>query len=74
MRQFDSERLQAGISAFGGVVMHQVFYKYDIGGWQVADAEACASCEYYDVHSRDEFDSDYAAAARAVACLEMAKL
>jgi hypothetical protein len=72
-QQFGPALLQQAIDAFGGEVTQQVFYKYNTDGWQVADAEACASCEYFDIHVSTEFDPDYAAAARAVACVELLK-
>ncbi len=72
-QQFDRLLLQHAIEDFGGEVSQRVFYKYCADGWQISDAEACASCEYFDIHKRKEFDPDNAAAARAVACLELLK-
>lgn len=70
-QQFDIEGIGDIVAAFDGKLVEQRFYRYLPDGWVLSDAVACAQCEYFDVHATPEFDSDYAAAARAVACLEM---
>lgn len=71
MQQFDAPRLQDLIDSFDGKVAAQTLYKYQETGWQVASAEECADSVYFDIHSTPEIESDGAAAARAVACVEM---
>src|SRR5262249_51979558 len=73
MQQFDRQLLQQAIHAFGGEVMQKDFYKYTADGWQISDEASCTSCEYFNIHTRQDFDPDYAAAARAVACLQLRK-
>lgn len=75
LQQFDERGLTRLIDAFGGELHAQAFYKYGHEGWQVADAAACAGCEYFDVHAhaRGMFPPDRASAARAVACLEFGR-
>lgn len=73
LQQFDAARLQSVITGFGGKLLEQTFYRYDVNGWQISGAEAAAQCEYFDIHSKQPFDTDYAAAARAVACILMVK-
>lgn len=71
--QFDSHRLKQAINAFGPGLEATTFYKYGPEGWTRSDEDACAGCEYYDVHSATTHAPDLAAAARAVACLEFVK-
>lgn len=71
--QFDSHRLKQAVSAFGSGLETTTFYKYGPEGWTLSDEDACAGCEYYDVHSATTHAPDLAAAARAVACLEFVK-
>lgn len=73
LHQFDRQRLQKAISAFGPGLEAATYYKYGPGGWMVSDEAGCADCEYYDVHSATAPAKDLAAAARAVACLEFVK-
>jgi len=71
--QFDSHRLKKAIGAFGPDLEATTFYKYGHEGWALSNEDACACCEYYDVHSAKTPALDLAAAARAVACLEFVK-
>ena len=61
------------LEVFGGSASSVAYYKYFADGWQVVDADACANCSYFDVHNRSDYEPDYVAAARAVACIEMVK-
>lgn len=70
LQQFDAASLGDLIGAFPGQLICETYYRYRAGGWQIASAAECADAEYYNIHARQGFDSDYAAAARAVACLE----
>ncbi|WP_347257675.1 class I SAM-dependent methyltransferase [Methylocaldum sp.] len=71
--QFDGQRLRQAITAFGPEFTAATFYRYSSEGWLLSDEDACADCEYYDVHSATVPAPDLAAAARAVACLEFVK-
>ena len=61
------------LQVFGGSASSVAYYKYFADGWQVVDADACANCSCFDIHSRSDYEPDYVAAARAVACIEMVK-
>ena len=65
--------VKAVIDAFGTSPESVAYYKYSADGWQAADADACADCFYFDIHNSPGYESDYVAAARAVACIEMVK-
>lgn len=73
LQQFDARLLEDAINAFSGQLESQTFYRYTPTGWNIASATECIACEYYDIHARSDFDPDYAAAARAVACVQLKK-
>ncbi|MGH7388986.1 MAG: class I SAM-dependent methyltransferase [Candidatus Rokuibacteriota bacterium] len=73
LQQFDRAGVEDIAATFGGRALDVSYFKYEPAGWTRASAEACAACEYFDVHARLDFDADFAAAARAVACLELEK-
>lgn len=70
-QQFDKNGIRNIIKTFGGSVRSETYYRYNEKGWQIAVADECADAEYFNIHARNDFDPDYAAAARAVACLEL---
>jgi len=83
-QQFDRPRLSAAKAALGGMVdVSEVFYRYSSTGWQIASEEDCADCEYVAWVAElmrtgrwpeaPQLEPDYAAAARAVACVRLVK-
>jgi SAM-dependent methyltransferase len=85
MQVFDAALLARAIEAFAPAHTDSTYYRYTAHGWQVAGADACATAEYVECYHRynetpesvrpAEFprEPDLAAAARAVACLVLAK-
>lgn len=73
LQQFDNAMLERLIAGFGGELRDLAFYRHFVDGWQVATAAACADAVYYDNHSGQPMTPDRAAAAQAVACLELSK-
>ncbi len=73
LQQYDAQGIEEMKCAFGGEVASETYYRYEASGWKLAEAAECAALSYYNIHASDGFDSDYAAAARAVACLELIK-
>ena len=73
LQQFDHQRIRTVLEVFGGSASNVAYYKYLADGWQVVDADACADCSYFDIHHRSDYEPDYVAAARAVACIELVK-
>ena len=65
------------------MVTEETFYRYSRDGWQMAQDEECADCEYVAWVSEfmrtglapepRQHEPDYAAAARAVACVKVMK-
>ncbi|MDX1929808.1 MAG: class I SAM-dependent methyltransferase [Pirellulaceae bacterium] len=50
------------------------YYSYTTNGWQLADQASCSQAEYFDIHKVGRKRTpDFAAAARAVACVEFVK-
>ncbi|CAG0977948.1 hypothetical protein ANRL3_01940 [Anaerolineae bacterium] len=72
-QQFDQDMLSDALAIFGGTVREQVFFRYTPTGWILSNAEECADCEYCDLPIKMQYDPDFAAAARAVACIEIVK-
>lgn len=72
-QQFDGAELNAIVQTFDGSNLHVAFFRYEARGWQRASETECADCEYYDVRRSLHHDDDRAAAARAVACIELTR-
>lgn len=49
------------------------FYRYSEKGWNVCEEGDCDGLEYFNIHDRNAFDPDNAAAARAVALVDVRK-
>lgn len=81
-RQFDSAGLAGLVEAFGPAAVDRTFFRYGPGGWRRADEAACRDAAYVEWLSRPRaewpdpprLEPDRAVAARAVACLELARL
>lgn len=73
LQQFDAELVADVINIFQPQHHHALYYKYSINGWNTATPEECENCSYQDVHKDRVVPPDFAAAARAVVCLEMTK-
>ena len=70
--QFDSALLKDMLNVFSDCKKVSVtFYKYSQEGWNVSTENQCADLEYYNIHVKTEFDNDMAAAARAVALIDV---
>lgn len=83
-QQFDRHMLSQAICAFGQYRQaNAVFYRYNPTGWRIAAVEECADCEYVQWFARAceqgrrpqpvPLEPDSAAAARAVACVQIVK-
>ncbi|NES73221.1 MAG: class I SAM-dependent methyltransferase [Okeania sp. SIO2D1] len=78
---FDNHLLKKAISTFAPQEVSKTFFSYTKSGWQLADAQQCANCDYVDWIMLPEAtrpaqfpqQQDNAAAARAVACIKLVK-
>ena len=73
LQQFDEPMVNTLISDFSGRLETLTFFRYQPEGWQVASAGECRDARYFDVHQQPDHAPDFAAAARAVACLALVK-
>ena len=73
LQQFNHKNIEKVLEVFEGSTSSVAYYKYLSDGWQISDADDCTDCSYFDIHIRSDYEPDYVAAARAVACIEMVK-
>ena len=73
LQVFDEAMVGKVLETFGGTASRMAYYQYLPEGWRISTADQCARCTYFDIHHQPDFDPDYAAAARAVACMELIK-
>ena len=71
LQQFDQSLIDDAVNVFNGQVREQTFYRYTSEGWNLAQISDCTECYYFDINTTRSFDSDFAAGARAVACLDL---
>jgi len=72
--QFDKSLLKDLLGVFSPCSSVAVnCYKYTKNGWNIANEEECRVLEYFNIHTAKTIDSDNAAAARAVALIEVTK-
>lgn len=76
-QQFNQDMVNQIIKTFNGQAPVIGYYKYFQDGWNISNAEECKNMEYFDIHQvrtkNKDYDSDLAAAARAVACIQLIK-
>ena len=70
-QQFNLGMVNDIIKVFQGSDAQIAYYQYSISGWQISTADQCAHCRYFDIHKTTKLDPDHAAAARAIACIEL---
>ena len=70
---FDAGMVDELIEAFAPSKLRETIYRYLPEGWIVADRLAAKEATYFDIHKRQNYEPDYAAASRAVVCLELTK-
>lgn len=70
---FNAEMVDRIIQAFAPAEYRESHFRYQADGWVVSDREQSADATYFDIHTRKHYDADFAAASRAVVCLELRK-
>jgi len=70
---FDDRMLDQLITAFAPITVNESLFRYEHDGWKVSSREASKEATYFDIHQQINYDEDYAAGSRAVACIEMIK-
>ncbi|RKX25230.1 MAG: methylase [Candidatus Zixiibacteriota bacterium] len=72
--QFDSLLLKDLLRVFSSCdSVSTSFYRYTENGWNVSTEQECQGVAYFNIHTATSFDLDNAAAARAVALIEVVK-
>lgn len=73
LQVFDRNMVDKMIKTFNPVSYNESFFRYLADGWRTASKDECNDATYFDIQNKKKLDTDCAAAARAVACLEMIK-
>ena len=70
---FDHTKMEQLIAAFRPSKQSSEYFRYLPAGWRRSTAAECADATVFDIHHAKGYDADYAAAARAVCCVELKK-
>lgn len=70
---FDAPMLDQVIGAFGPSQVQETHFRYEPEGWRISSREGSRGATYFDIHTQPSYDRDFAAASRAIVCLEMVK-
>ena len=73
LQVFGAEQIEGVKQSFGGDCLSETYYRHAADGWHTATPEECADLEYFNIVRTPDFGPDFAAAARAVACLELVR-
>lgn len=81
LQQFDSSMLASTISHFMPQATRRTFFRYTARGWNLATEEECDGLRFFHLDAdrfvegrrTKRYDADFAAGARAVACVELQK-
>jgi SAM-dependent methyltransferase len=68
---FDADGIEQIKDSFQGDCVAESYYRYRADGWQAAEQSACVDARYFNIVRTPSIEADGAAAARAVACLEL---
>jgi SAM-dependent methyltransferase len=70
---FDEQLVEHLIRGFGPAKELREYFIYKPDGWHRSNAAECADARIFDIHHAKDYDADFAAAARAVCCMELKK-
>ena len=70
---FDADMVDRILKIFAPVECRESHFKYQADGWVMSDREQSSDATYFDIHTQQHYDADFAAASRAVVCLELRK-
>ena len=73
LQVFDAAMLDRALAAFAPRSSVERHFRYAPDGWRASSREASRDATYFDYHATGRHDPDYAAAARAVVCLELVR-
>lgn len=70
---FDSAMVAGVVREFAPASWTELYFKYQPEGWRRAEPQELREATCFDIHKKRNYDSDFAASARGLACLEMIK-
>jgi SAM-dependent methyltransferase len=70
---FNAPMVDQVIEAFAPDHVEEFHFRYEAEGWCVSSREASKNATYFDIHTQKIYDPDFAAASRAIVCLELVK-
>ncbi len=73
LQVFNAAMVDAVLRVFAPASYVEDHFRYERDGWHVSSREDSQDATYFDYHQSKTHDGDYAAAARAVVCLEIMK-
>ena len=73
LQVFDAAMVDRTIARFQPEACIERHFRYERDGWRPSSRAASRDATYFDYHAARRHDPDYAAAARAVVCLELLK-
>jgi SAM-dependent methyltransferase len=68
---FDQRMIESVVGAFQPASFTVDYFLYHPDGWRTSSAQEAAGATVFDIHHAKGYDPDFAAAARAVCCLEL---
>jgi SAM-dependent methyltransferase len=73
LQVFDAAMLDRLLDALAPASHIEHHFRYTAAGWQVSSRKDSRDATYFDYHAATGYDPDFAAAARAVACMAVTK-
>jgi hypothetical protein len=70
---FDRTMIETVLDDFQPAQQELAYFGYSPQGWQAEDRDRLAEATFFDIHQEKQFASDYAAAARGVACMRLVR-
>jgi SAM-dependent methyltransferase len=70
---FDAPMVDQVIEAFGPGDVTEFHFRYEPDGWRTSSRAESKDATYFDIHTQKQYDPDFAAASRAIVCLEFVK-
>lgn len=70
---FDAPMVDRVIETFAPHRAEEFHFRYEAEGWRVSSREESKHATYFDIHTQKVHASDFAAASRAIVCLELVK-
>ena len=68
---FDARMIENILADFNPSASEIEYFGYSPDGWRCVRAEDLSEATFFDIHERKEYDADFAAGARGVACMRL---